>query len=638
MNTGFVSRMWPHAQRVSERTGLDPRLVVAQSALETGWGRAAPGNNYFGIKSHGESGGQTFRTHEIINGQRVNIDDSFRAYDGMGQSADGYASFLETNPRYRGLLSADGLDQQIAELQRSGYATDPNYGQKVRSIANRIDPAQIEGQSIANDAMRAVGREPEQQSTTNGGNMPSNQQPSESGMAPRPAPATGLLADDEEAGLRGNPNIWEGLAMAFNSLRHRPDDSIPQMIELRRNRRDEGRQQQEAEAAQREQMEQALGWLQANNAPAEIMQGVAQGVIPAQEAVAMTLDQMRGQEADPTSSMREYEFAVQQGFDGTFRDWQDRNQDTGDQRDRRIADLSRDLVDQGLYGQEEAGIIARGVTDNRYRIDERTGYVIDMANAGERLEPGRVMAQPESQPTESATGERSPEQPRGDYGERFDGAGETFGIAGTARNVANIAADAVGADPLFPDAMSAQDDFSVLREQLINDVSSAYQRQPPSWLLRNIEALMPTPGSPFTGTGRAQSQLQSLSRSLRGEKESARRQLENRELSREARQEIEQRVNDLTTGLDRIDSAVSSFANEGRSERRGSPEAGEVPRDTDGSATGPATPPRADSASSLTPDQISGMSREEIGQVDVMSLPDDALDAFERRLQEVTRQ
>ena len=298
MNTGFVSRMWPHAQRVSERTGLDPRLVVAQSALETGWGRAAPGNNYFGIKSHGEPGGQTFRTHEIINGQRVNIDDSFRAYDGMGQSADGYASFLETNPRYRGLLSADGLDQQIAELQRSGYATDPNYGQKVRSIASRIDPAQIEGQSIANDAMRAVGREPEQQSTTNGGNMPSNQQPSQSGMAPRPAPATGLLADDEEDDRRWfqNPGIWEALAMGFNSMRHQPDDSLPRVIQANRQRRSEQSQQAEAEVAQREQMEQALGWLQANNAPAEIMQGVAQGVIPAQEAVAMTLDQMRGPE------------------------------------------------------------------------------------------------------------------------------------------------------------------------------------------------------------------------------------------------------------------------------------------------------------------------------------------------------
>ena len=559
----------------------------------------------------------------------VNWDDPLNSQLGPDGAV---ASYLRSSGYQPGMGLLDLYSTVNAGAPGLYNRSDANNGGAPGTVRDKVEQ-QMAGHR--QNAMRLLEMDGEPQADQpSGGTMQNGQRP----QAATQVSTKGLLGEDgDDERWFQRPGIWEALAMGFNSMRHRPDENLPRVIQANRNRRDDRSQQAEAEAAQREQMEQALGWLQANNAPAEIMQGVAQGVIPAQEAVAMTLDQMRGQEADPTSSMREYEFAVQQGFDGTFRDWQDRNQDTGDQRDRRIADLSRDLVEQGLYGQEEAGIIARGVTDNRYRIDERTGYVIDMAT-GERLEPGRVMAQPESQPTESATGERSPEQPRGDYGERFDGAGETFGIAGTARNVANIAADAVGADPLFPDAMSAKDDFSVLREQLINDVSSAYQRQPPSWLLRNIEALMPTPGSPFTGVGRAQSQLQSLSRSLRGEKESARRQLENRELSREARQEIEQRVNDLTTGLDRIDSAISSFANEGRGERRGSPEAGEVPRDTDGSATGPATPPRADSASSLTPDQISGMSREEIGQVDVMSLPDDALDAFERRLQEVTRQ
>jgi hypothetical protein len=55
--TRFVNQMMPHAMRVSEETGLDPRLIIAQSALETGWGRSAPGQNYFGIKSHGRAGG-----------------------------------------------------------------------------------------------------------------------------------------------------------------------------------------------------------------------------------------------------------------------------------------------------------------------------------------------------------------------------------------------------------------------------------------------------------------------------------------------------------------------------------------------------------------------------------------------------
>ncbi|MFG6591286.1 glycoside hydrolase family 73 protein [Sulfitobacter sp. 1A12157] len=134
----FIQAMMPHAMRVSEQTGLDPRLVIAQSAQETGWGKHAPGNNYFGIKSHGKSGGNTMATNEVVNGKTVRINDSFRGYEDMGDSVDGYASFLQENPRYRGMLSAPDLDSQVAELGKSGYATDPNYARSVASIAKSI--------------------------------------------------------------------------------------------------------------------------------------------------------------------------------------------------------------------------------------------------------------------------------------------------------------------------------------------------------------------------------------------------------------------------------------------------------------------------------------------------------------------
>lgn len=134
----FIAAMMPHAQRVAERTGLDPRLVIAQAAQETGWGRSAPGNNYFGIKSHGKPGGNTMATNEVVNGQTVRINDSFRGYGDMGESADGYAEFLATNPRYRRMLSAGDLDGQLSALGQSGYATDPNYASSVGSIARSI--------------------------------------------------------------------------------------------------------------------------------------------------------------------------------------------------------------------------------------------------------------------------------------------------------------------------------------------------------------------------------------------------------------------------------------------------------------------------------------------------------------------
>lgn len=154
----FYGQFFPYAQAVSQRTGLDPRLVLAQAALETGYGRSAPGMNYFGIKSHGRAGGQTLQTSEFENGRMVSQPASFRGYESPEQSFQDYADFLLTNPRYSGVLSAVGIENQISEMAKSGYATDPQYGAKLASIANKFDPnaAPI----IGADALRAIGKGP----------------------------------------------------------------------------------------------------------------------------------------------------------------------------------------------------------------------------------------------------------------------------------------------------------------------------------------------------------------------------------------------------------------------------------------------------------------------------------------------
>lgn len=138
----FIQEMMPHAQRVAQQTGLDPRLIIAQAAQETGWGKSAPGNNYFGIKSHGQAGGNNLATNEVINGETVRMNQSFRGYEGMGDSVDGYAEFLQKNPRYKQMLGAGDLDGQLAALGASGYATDPNYASSVGSIARSIQVPQ----------------------------------------------------------------------------------------------------------------------------------------------------------------------------------------------------------------------------------------------------------------------------------------------------------------------------------------------------------------------------------------------------------------------------------------------------------------------------------------------------------------
>jgi len=135
----FVAAMMPYALKAAEETGLDPRIIIAQAAQETGWGRSAPNNNYFGIKSHGKAGGSSQTTHEYVNGKRITVKDDFRGYRDMGESVQGYVEFLRTNPRYSDMLSASTLDEQLSALGKSGYATDPNYARSVGSIARSIE-------------------------------------------------------------------------------------------------------------------------------------------------------------------------------------------------------------------------------------------------------------------------------------------------------------------------------------------------------------------------------------------------------------------------------------------------------------------------------------------------------------------
>lgn len=139
MRKRFIQQMTPYALEASRATGIDPRIILGQAALESGFGKSAPGQNYFGIKSHGRSGGQTLPTSEYGSDGMYRTADSFRQYGSMADSAADYAKFINENPRYGNLRKAQGLDAQLAELQKSGYATDPNYSSKVGSIAKGIN-------------------------------------------------------------------------------------------------------------------------------------------------------------------------------------------------------------------------------------------------------------------------------------------------------------------------------------------------------------------------------------------------------------------------------------------------------------------------------------------------------------------
>jgi hypothetical protein len=127
----FLRMAWPHALAVAQQTGMDPRVVVAQAGLETGWGTAVPGNNYFGIK--GGSGPALATKEAGPDGKLVPTTAQFQEFKDPAESFAAYANhpIIQT-------VGKLPYSQQAAALQANKYATAPDYGQKVSQIAGGL--------------------------------------------------------------------------------------------------------------------------------------------------------------------------------------------------------------------------------------------------------------------------------------------------------------------------------------------------------------------------------------------------------------------------------------------------------------------------------------------------------------------
>lgn len=140
----FIENLWPHAKAAAEKLGINPKAILAQAALETGWGKhpIAKENgeasfNLFGIKADNRWQGDraVVNTLEFRGGVAKQEKAAFRAYDSFSQSFDDYANFLKTNDRYKDALQAgDDASKFAASLQQGGYATDPKYAEKIDNI------------------------------------------------------------------------------------------------------------------------------------------------------------------------------------------------------------------------------------------------------------------------------------------------------------------------------------------------------------------------------------------------------------------------------------------------------------------------------------------------------------------------
>ncbi|NNM50802.1 MAG: flagellar assembly peptidoglycan hydrolase FlgJ [Pseudomonadales bacterium] len=145
----FVDQIMPHAQAAARSLGISPRVIVAQAALETGWGQTIKRGlkNLFGIKADAGWQGARSRSSTLevnTQGELKRTHADFRNYASVAASMDDYVHFLKSHPRYRQALQAGTNEQDfIQRLSAAGYASDPHYAAKLARIMNGISPSSV---------------------------------------------------------------------------------------------------------------------------------------------------------------------------------------------------------------------------------------------------------------------------------------------------------------------------------------------------------------------------------------------------------------------------------------------------------------------------------------------------------------
>ncbi|MEN8166067.1 MAG: flagellar assembly peptidoglycan hydrolase FlgJ [Pseudomonadota bacterium] len=161
----FVESLWSSAERAATSIGLPAEALLAQAALETGWGghvmSATSGNsshNLFGIKADQRWEGERVRreTLEYESGVAVRRREAFRAYGSYEESFQDYVAFLKGSPKYaEALENTHDSQAYFSRLQQAGYATDPKYAEKIQRVMQGPE-MQSALQKIKDDAYQAI--------------------------------------------------------------------------------------------------------------------------------------------------------------------------------------------------------------------------------------------------------------------------------------------------------------------------------------------------------------------------------------------------------------------------------------------------------------------------------------------------
>ena len=157
----FVEKYYPFAKQTQDKVGISAVAILAQAAVESGWGEKAPGNMFFGVKdTDGINGNeQLLTTTEYSKKSTLKfpvilkvvfdpvrklykylVKDYFRKYNSPEECFTDHANFFLKNSRYaKALTVKEDPYKFIDEIAAAGYATGPNYAATLKSVAKTIE-------------------------------------------------------------------------------------------------------------------------------------------------------------------------------------------------------------------------------------------------------------------------------------------------------------------------------------------------------------------------------------------------------------------------------------------------------------------------------------------------------------------
>ena len=130
------------AVRIARKNNILPSVMLAQSILESNWGRSELSreyNNYFGIKAVKKDQGIVFETEEYVDGESGRYMENFKKYSSKRESFEHYAKLLSTAKRYEKVKTAKNYKEAAKYIKEGGYATDPSYADKIISVVEKYE-------------------------------------------------------------------------------------------------------------------------------------------------------------------------------------------------------------------------------------------------------------------------------------------------------------------------------------------------------------------------------------------------------------------------------------------------------------------------------------------------------------------